>query len=137
VSSFGSYLSAGGGAAGVPVTEWQPPAEDPPADDSPASDPVENPDVAPSSERPAEDLAPAATPPKMSTKIQQKRIAQLLNDQGVTDNGDKLLVLGEKFKRVFGSSAELTFDEALELIEFLLGDAPANQAPAETEGGDQ
>lgn len=87
-------------------------------------------------ERPAETAAPAeqqadepaAKPPKPSTATQQKKIARLLDERGIAAAADKLATLTAFFARSFGSSAELTWDEAIALLAHLENDPVANEA---------
>lgn len=100
---------------GPTVQQWQAP--------EPASNPVEKPDTPQVDEsaqvdvEPPETAEPASEP--MSTVTQQRKLAALLDAQGVVEKGDKLHYLGEQFKRRFASAKELTRAEAADLIEYL------------------
>ncbi|MFI6368666.1 recombinase RecT [Nocardia sp. NPDC050630] len=128
-------------AASAPpqVQQWQPAAEEK-ADESPSEEGVkpDNPqaeETAQASPEPAEEPAPPVE--KMSTRTQQTKISNLLDEHGVAEPADKLLVLGEKFKRTFSSSKELTHAEAVEMIAYLElpPDADERQADADASEG--
>ncbi|MGW6698815.1 hypothetical protein [Nocardia sp. NPDC055049] len=101
-------------AAGPPVQQWQPPAEEQTADES-ASQEGAKPDTAQVDE-------PPAKPAKASTGIQQKKVARLLDERGITEGPAKLATLGLFFERPFASSAEMTWDEAIRLLAHFDGD---------------
>lgn len=109
---------APGTPGGVPVKNWEPPAEEekpeePAPEPAPASDEVEKQDT--TVEEPPAEWADAP----LCTTAQQRRLAVLLDQHGVKGRADKLAYLTEQFKRKFTSSKELTKDEASGLIEFL------------------
>lgn len=56
---------------------------------------------------------------EMSTRSQQQKLAIVLRNEGLEDRGAKLDYLAQQFGREFTSSADLTRDEAHQLIEFL------------------
>jgi hypothetical protein len=95
-------------AAGLPVQQWQPPANEQ-TDDEPASQEGVEPDTAQVDEQPAK-------PPKPSTSTQQKKIARLLDERGIADGPAKLATLAMFFERPFTSAAEMTWDEAIRLL---------------------
>lgn len=100
----------------VTVVEW--------VDEQPAetSETGEKPDVEPPAEEP-----PAKTS-KPSTRTQQNKVARLLDERGITAAADKLSAIGGFFVRTFTSSAELTWDEAIQLLAHLEDDPLASEA---------
>lgn len=112
--------------AGPPVQQWQPPADEQTTDE-PASESVEKPDTAPVDE-------PPAKPAKASTATQQKKIARLLDERGITEGADKLATLAGFFERPFASAAELTWDEAITLLAHLEDDPVATKTQVERLG---
>ncbi|MGY4098077.1 hypothetical protein ACW2Q0_00695 [Nocardia sp. R16R-3T] len=164
--SVADIVTDGTGTA-VPVTQWTPPEPEPEAVDSTpdaaerlrdarakateaarqaqaetASSEGEKPDnaqVDDSAKASPEPVAEASPTDKPSTRTQQKKIARLLNEQGVEDDGDKLVAIGKFFEREIGSADDITWDEAIRLLDYLERDDPATegQAAAVTEGGAQ
>ena len=84
----------------------------------------------------AEVLATPATPPAepMSTLPQQKKLAILLGEAGVTDRAAKLAYLKEQFKRDFTTSKQLTRDEISGLIDFLESSGQPDESDQPAEG---
>lgn len=124
---------------GVPVQQWQPPAQEPDIEAETASEEGAKPDTAQVTP-PAPD-AEAADPPSepMSTVAQQRKLAALLEQHGVQDKTAKLEYLAEQFKRTFTSAKELTREEASGLIEYLerpIEDDTSEQLPIAPEGGE-
>lgn len=122
---------SGPSAAGVPVVNWEPPAEHADGGTSPVmdADPVETPA---SDSAPAAEVEPPAEP--MCTTAQQRKLAILLDQHGVKQRDDKLAYLREQFKREFASSKELTKDEASALIDFLSRPVEGEQNGEANEG---
>ncbi|WP_406234966.1 hypothetical protein [Nocardia sp. NBC_01009] len=95
------------------------------------SDSGEKPDTAQAS-------GPEAPGEPPSTRIQQKKIARLLTEDGVESDADKLLAIGTFLGREIGSANDITRAEAIRLLDYLERDpATEDQAPADTEGGDR
>ncbi len=122
-------------ATGPVVQQWQAPAETELG--TPTSDEGEKSDIAAefADEQQAAETSPAEPP---STRIQQKKIARLFNEQGVEDDADKLLAIGKFLERDITSADDILRGEAIRLLDYLERDpAIEDQAATATEGSDQ
>ncbi|WP_054812084.1 hypothetical protein [Nocardia arizonensis] len=88
------------------VKNWTPPAEE----------------TAPTAPEEPADQAPAASPPM--TKIQQRKVARLLGERGVSGAPSILAEIGRFLGREVTSGAEVTRDEAIRLLEHLEAEPP-------------
>ncbi|MFI6368902.1 hypothetical protein ACIBG0_40025 [Nocardia sp. NPDC050630] len=114
----------------VNAQQWQAPA---PVDEQPVAA-----ERAPSEPSAKPEPEQVSQPEKPSTRIQQKKVARLLNEQGVADDGDKLLAIGKFLEREIAGADDITWAEAVALLEYLERDpGTEDQAATVTEGGDQ